>query len=163
MIIQLFVAFLIVGILCILFYVPTVFSRSIMLMQYDKLPLKEQLISFIPAVNVVWAEHIYTGKMSVNMLADIAFVIAWIGRLTARATMRGTIFSTVSTIVLLLSFVALWFANAFLVFIILHDSEVKTTFRCVMYAIFFTLGQHYISVYMQAEIRALEKRRETFG
>lgn len=163
MFMSLFVTFLFIGVLCILFYVPATFAASILQMQSNTLSALDSILTKIPVVNIILAEQTYTGKISLNLIADIIFFAALVLKLVARSAARGSAFSSVATIVLLLAILILWFSNAYIIFIIMHDSEVKTVTQCVLYAMFFTLGQHYIAVYMKAAIRALEKRRETFG
>lgn len=158
-----FMAFLIIGLVCVLIYVPATFSNSVTKMQYDTLDIKQKILTKIPFANVVYAEQLYTGSVSVNAIADIFFLGAFALRYVVKEVIPGTIISTVTIFLFIAAIVAIWAANAYIVFIIMHDSEVKNLGACIFYAIFFTLGQHYIATYMEAEIKSLEKNKETFG
>ena len=144
-----FMTFLIIGLVCVLIYVPATFSTSVAKMQYDTLDIKQKILTKIPFASVVYAEQLYTGSVSV--------------RYVVKEVIPGTIISTVTIFLFIAAIIAIWAANAYIVFIIMHDSEVKSLGACIFYAIFFTLGQHYIATYMEAEIKSLEKNKETFG
>lgn len=158
-----FIAFLIIGLICIFFYVPAVFSTSIAKMQYDNLSLKEILLTKIPVVNVIFAEFLYTGKAIFSISSDILFIITFTLRYFVKDLAPGTSISTLTIILFLVSVIAVWAANSYLVFIIIHDADIKSLTFCILSAVFFTIGQHYISTYMVTEIKNLEKNKETFG
>ena len=53
-----FMAFLIIGLVCVLIYVPATFSTSVTKMQYDTLDIKQKILTKIPFANVVYAEQL---------------------------------------------------------------------------------------------------------
>lgn len=160
---SIFITFLLIGICCILFYVPAKFAKSMVKMDHSDLSMLEKVLTKIPVFNVVLAEYEYTGKLSINLVADIVFAIMFAVRYITMMNMGGTMIAKVSIILFIASILFLYFANAYIVFIILHDSDAKPMSGCIFFSIMFTLGQYYIATEMEADIAAIAKNKETFG
>lgn len=163
MLANIIIVFFLIGIFCIICYVPAVFAKSIYKMDHGELTPAEKVISKIPILNTIVAEHTYTGKISFMMLADIFFVFTFLLRYFTKESLAGTITAKLTILLLIISVLAIWVANSYVVFIILHDNDAKSLSGCIVSSIFFTLGQYYIATEMEADLAAIAKNRETFG
>ena len=157
-----FICFL-VGLICMMFITPIQFAKGIRMIVYDEIPEEDRLSCYIPFYNIVSAEKLYTGRTSKVLIASCILLLSFLFRLLVLFFLYSSVVIQVASVILLVSSVVLcYLANAYIVFLVLHDSDTIGIIRQLLYAVVFPMGQNYIGVYLPAAIYAMRNREEAF-
>lgn len=152
------------GVFIFLFFTPCVFARGIYKMQYDMLTAKENLLTFIPIVNVIAAEKAYypskVSKVLVGFISMIAAIALRIILFFAVPTIPMV--HVVTSLLVVIAILTFYILNCIVVFCIIHDAGTKTIGSEIFYALIFPIGQYYIGSILPNEIKYAESEQETF-
>lgn len=156
------IAFFLVGLIVMFFVVPVLFSRAVYRMADDDLSAKMKIISLIPCLNVIVAERIYTGRLSINLIAKLGFICSFVIWYVLQLFVPGTSIVRIAVVLMLVFLLFMYFANVYFVFMIIRDSETKGLGACIMNALVYTWGQWYIANFLSIAVKNLERYEETF-
>lgn len=153
----------IVGLFAIVFVTPYMLYKGICTSKYGVFCNKDKLIGRVPILNVIKAEHLYTGKFSKIGAVTILFLLTLVVRIVTIITLADVVVQLISIIFLLLAIVLLYVANAVFVFIILNDAVVVSIGMRIFLSLFYPVGQWYIGNYLPAIVSYYKRERDAFN
>ena len=160
---QIMTAGFVVGLFAMFFYTPVKYAMGVFRIAYGDLNRDEKFKCCIPIYNVISAESLYTGKISVIMLATAFCVIATVMRVIAiYMDSSNYALQTVTVIVFVVSLLFVYIANVYSVFIVLKDAGTGSLVSNLFKAILFPLGQYYIGTYLVTIIKNMRVGESTF-
>ena len=155
---------LVFGIFGILFVIPYQYTKGIATMRYGSRLGKDVLISLIPGVNVIYAEHLYFGKFSGVFYTTLVFIGSIILRVIGIfAFEHGSVGAFVTVILLLLALTANCCARMINVWRILMDADCVYGAALVVYTFIFPIGELYIGGQLPKTINRNIKEEDTFS
>lgn len=160
---RIFSASILLGLITMIFYTPMLYARGILSLNGNELTKTEKVISCIPVLNIIYAESMYTGKISLVGFSIASLFVSLLVRLVVVFTLPTVFIVQLITVALfLLSLIFFFVANAYAVFIVIKDSETKEGFSLLFNSIAFPLGQYYIGTHLPTIMKNLMKEEETF-
>ncbi len=151
------------GILAMVFWTPATFARGIFTMEYAELSGREKVVTKIPVVNVIMAEHIYTGRISMVGIGTAAVIVMFCVRfLCVFLFPSAYVLQLVTVVLFLVSVVGFMLTNMILIWMVLTDTDVTSFFTKVALAVVFPLGQYYVGNFLPTVIKNMGKEEETF-
>ena len=154
---KLFYIGIFIGAICMIFFTPMKYTQGIYLLEYGTLTAKDRLLSFVPLVNIIKAENIYTGRVSNVGISTVLFILMTVLRVIV-ATFYTEHFSLqlITVFLFVMSILVMYIMNVCSVFIVLNDAGVGCLFSRILYSLVFPVGQYYIGAFVPTIVKNME-------
>lgn len=154
-----------IGLFYMMFITPVYFSLGVVRMEYgDMFSMSDRIKCMIPIFNIMFAERLYTGKISKVFVSTIMFIVLTALRFVVVFMFPSNYILNVVTIVLfLLSLVLMYIANIYAVFIVINDAGVMSLPAVLIRSFIYPLGQWYIGSYLVTVIKNYKKGNNVFN
>lgn len=134
---------LLIGVLAMLFYTPYCMAAGIDRMNGGGHRFKPKCC--IPIFNTIYAEVSYLGKMGLLSFSTLLFILGVVAKIcTWLFIHQSTTINMVTTILVLALLLLLYVANCWFVYMVIHDADCLDTWKLIIFALVFPIGQWYI-------------------
>lgn len=154
-----------VGIFAMLFYTPVLLALGVNKVTYPDYPLTagEFICCCIPIFNVIRAEKQWYGKLFLNFFSILAAIVFTALRVFTYIQMRdNVVVCQISVMLFVVAWLFLFIANMLFVWNVLTTCDAMTTFKRVLFSVFYPFGQFFIGKYLSTVIRNSTKLASTY-
>lgn len=153
---------LIVGVLAMLLFTPFLMSRGVSRLDGRSGPV-DTILCLLPFINTARAEKIYFGRVRLMTISQITLVVCVVARVLIWGYAYDNVMIGTISIVLFWAAILFYFiSNMVFVYTVIHDADVMSGFKLLLFTVAYPFGQYYIGSYLSNVVRHMKDKEATF-
>lgn len=152
----------IVGVLAMLLFTPFLMARGVSKLD-GRSGTIDTVLCLLPFINTARAEKIYFGRIRLMTISPIVLILCIAARIFIWWNAYGNVMlGTVSIVLFWASILFYFISNMIFVYTVIHDADVMSGFKLLLFTVAYPFGQYYIGCYLSNVVRHMKDKEATF-